>query len=70
MTLARISAEAASSEGATTSAESSALLTLFWFRRELLVRTATGIDVIFLISLMSLPSAVFKVGSPEPEKVM
>jgi len=27
-------------------------------------------DVIFLISLMSFPMAVFKVGSPEPEKVM
>ena len=70
MILAKISCVAASRDGTTRSEALKAFITLFRVKRELLVRTATGIFVILLISLMRVPMAEFKVGSPEPENVM
>ena len=43
--------------------------TSFRNRRVPLVRTTTGIRVIFLISRMRRPRSLLRVGSPEPEKV-
>jgi len=59
---------AASSEGTTTSAAASSFLTSARESKVLLVRTATGILVIFFISLISQPIDLLRVGSPEPER--
>ena len=57
----------ASKEGMITSASSRAWRTSSRCIRELLVMTATGTEVIFLIPRMTSPMALLRVGSPEPE---
>jgi hypothetical protein len=60
----------ASREGRTTSASERFLLTSSKERRELFVRTATGVEVISLILRIISLILIFSVGSPEPERVM
>ncbi|MBA7512513.1 hypothetical protein ES705_04518 [subsurface metagenome] len=59
-----------SREGITTSASLNSPRTSSLLRRELLVTIATGISVSFFTSFIISPILEFKVGSPEPEKVI
>jgi hypothetical protein len=70
LTRRKAAAVAASREGTTMFAARKACRTVFLVRRELLVRTATGISVILLIFRIRSPIPALIVGSPEPEKVM